>query len=215
MKCSLVCAVLLAGTSTALATDGFNFTFDTDAQGWTRGDLGSSFATIDVDSNGPAVWGSDSGNGFLAGEDHSSYAYHFSPDLGGGHGGLFGQLLEIDFQTSGAGGDFPFIVLMSSTDFLVKQQVHPASAGFLPYSYTLDVTGGWYLNGSPNMNGGTTLASDAQILAVLSDLRHIGISTDIAGGADSTRTDNVRAIPAPGALALLAVGGLLGARRRR
>lgn len=208
---------LAVASTTAFASAGFNFTFDSDAEGWTRGNLGSSFATIDANSAGAADWDSEAGNGYLAGTDHGGYAFHFSPDLGGGHGALFGFQLELDFQTRGAGANNPFVVLMSSTGFLVKQQAHVASTDLLPYAYALDASGGWYFNSSPYFDGGSAvLATDADILAVLSDLRHVGISTDIANGGDATRTDNVRAVPAPGAVSvLLGLGGLAAARRRR
>lgn len=214
LPCAVTAAALLAGAP--CFADGFNFTFDNDVQGWTRGDFGNGFANINVNSDGSAVHASSLGNGYILGSDHAGYAFHFSPDLGGGHGGLFGEFLSVDFRTAGAGADNPFVVLMSSTDFLVKQQVHAASSGFLPYSYALDSTAGWYINSSPYYNGGSAvLATDAQIQAVLADLRHVGISTDIVGGGDTTWTDNVRAVPAPSSLALVGVGALSLGRRRR
>ncbi len=216
MKFALASVLLLASASNALAAGGFNFTFDSDAQGWTRGDYGNGFAAITVASNGAANWGSSSGNGYLAGSDHATYAFHFSPNLGAGYGYLFGQMLELDFQTSGSGGNNPFVVLLSSTSYLVKLQAHTASADLKPYAYSLDAAGGWYINSSPYHDGdAAVLATDADVLAVLNDLRHVGISTDITSSSDSTRTDNVRAVPAPGVGAILALGGLLGARRRR
>lgn len=197
--------------SSALA--GFNFTFDDDNESWTRGNLGSTHATITTNSSGAAVW--DAG-GWLQGSDHSGYAFHFSPDLGGGHGNLFGNEISLDFRTQFAGGNNPFLVLVSSDSFLVKLQTHQTTSDFVHYSYTLDSTDGWYYNSSPYYNGANAvLASDAQIQAVLDDLRHLGVSTDIGGGADNTWTDNVKAVPEPATLSLLALAALAAKRRKK
>ncbi len=193
---------------------GFDFTFDSDVQGWTRGNFGSTFAGIDVDSHGSAVFASNSGNGYVLGSDHTSYAYHFSGDLGGNHGGLFGQELTLDYRSAGAGGDDPFIVLMSSTAFLVLERTIPASAGFISYSFTLDASEGWYYNSSEYHQGsGAVFATNADIQSVLNDLRHVGVSTDITGGGDTTWTDNVAAVPEPTTLAVLGLGALFLRRR--
>lgn len=210
MRAFALLFVLGAGTASFA---GFNFTFDSDNQGWTKGDLGGTFATIQTNTQGGADWNAA---GYITGSDFSSYAYLFSGDLGGNHGDAFGTALSLDFRTAGAGGDNPFIVLLSSDAFLVKQQAHPASAGFINYSYQLDSTGGWYYNSSPYYNGGNAvLATDAQILAVLNDLRHIGVSSDIASGGDTVWVDNINAVPEPATLGLLALGALAARRRRK
>lgn len=207
--------VALVAASTGSAA-GFNFTFDNDAQGWRKGDFGSDFASIDTGSIGPAEHAANSGNGYLLGSDHSGYAFHFSPDLGGGHGALFGNVLEYRFRSAGGGGLNPQIVLMSSNAFLVRQRAIPASGSFISYSHTLDSGEPWYFNSSPYHQGGAAvLATDAQIQSVLNDLRHVGISTDIANGGDTTWTDNVRAVPEPASLAGLGLGALAFLRRRR
>lgn len=201
--------VLAMGTQ-ALAT-GFAFTFDNDAEGWTKGNFGNGFANI-ATGNTAAGWE----NGLIKGSDHGSYAYHFSPNLGGGHGGLFGQELSVDFRSASAGSEDPFVVLMSSTQFLVLERTIPASANLINYQFTLNASEGWYFNSSQYYNGANAaLATDAEIQGVLNDLRYVGISTDIASGGDLTYTDNVQAVPEPGTLAALALGAICLIRRKR
>lgn len=189
---------------------GFSFTFDTGSQGWTKGDL-SNLVDLQVNVAGPANWDSA---GFLRGYDHASYAFLFSPDLGGGHGSLFGQNLTLDFQSNGAQAKIPFLVLQSSTDTLVLEKAIPASAGLLPYSISLSASEDWSINSS-DYHGTAVLATNAQIQAVLNDLRFVGVTTDLASGSDSTMLDNVNAVPEPGTLAALALGVLAARRRRR
>jgi hypothetical protein len=200
-------------SATALA-GGFNFTFDSDNQGWTKGNFSNTYANIDPDSNGPATWNA---GGWIDGSDHSGYAFHFSPVLGGGHGDLFGQTISVDFVSiGGAGGEDPFLVLMSSTDFLVLEKTMPGGSTFSTYTYALNDSELWYFNSSQYYDGsGATVASNAQIQAVLSDLQYVGVSTDITSGGDTTRLDNVTAVPEPASMIALGLGGLALLRRRR
>ncbi len=209
-RTSLAVLALAAG-SIASAT-GFNFTFDTDNQGWTRGNFGNGFAGINKNI-GPATW--DAATQSILGSDFTGYAYHFSPDLGGSHGALFGTDLTLDYRSVGSGSEDPFVVLMSSTDFIVLEKTILASANLNPYSIKLDSTSGFFYNSSQYYNGGAAVtATDAQIQAVLNDLRYIGVSTDIAGGGDTTYLDNVNAVPEPTTIALLGLGGAALLRKR-
>ncbi|MCU0316351.1 MAG: hypothetical protein MUC92_07145, partial [Fimbriimonadaceae bacterium] len=117
---------------------GFNFTFDNDVQGWTRGNLTSFVNPSDMNTNGSAIWATTGSNGYIAGDDHTAYAFHFSPNLGGGHGGLFGKAFTYDFFNQFSGGLAPQIVLKASSDYLVLEQAIVASTGFISYSHMLD-----------------------------------------------------------------------------
>jgi len=206
------CALTVTCASYAV---GFNFTFDNDVQGWTRGNLTSFVNVSDMNTNGPAVWATTGSNGYITGDDHAAYAFHFSPNLGGGHGGLFGNAFTYDFYSQFSGGLAPQIVLKATTDFLVLEQAIPASAGFISYSHLLNDSQAWYFNSSPYLTGpGAVLATNAQIQAVLSDLQYIGISTDI-DDTDLTWTDNVRAVPEPASLIALSLGLAALARGRK
>jgi len=152
----------------------------------------------------------------ILGSDHSAYAFHFSPDLGGGYGHLFGQDLTLDYRSVGNGGEDPFLVLMSSTSYIVLEKTILSSGSLQPHTFKLDSTSGFYFNSSQYYQGGSAVAAtDAEIQAVLADLRYIGVSTDIAGGGDTTYLDNVQAVPEPGTIALIAAGGAALALRRR
>lgn len=210
-----VSAVVLAPSSYAGL---FNFTFDSDNQGWTRGNLGSTFSAITPSSAGAAAWSA----GTIVGSDHASYAFNFSPVLSGGFANLLGGTINVDFASPGGanGSADPFIVLVSGTDFLIKGQQVPGSSTLSTYSYALNSTGGWYFNSSPYYQGGAAvLATDSQILSVLGDLQHVGVSSDIVSGGDDVRIDNVgvvEAVPEPATLAVLGLGlGALRLRKRR
>lgn len=190
-----------------------NFTFDSDVQGWTKGNFNSTFGSTATGATS-ATW--DPVTQAILGSDHSAYAFHFSPDLGGGYGHLFGQDLTLDYRSVGNGGEDPFLVLMSSTSYIVLEKTISASGSLQPHTFKLDSTSGFYYDSSQYyQGGGAVVASDAQIQAILNDLRYIGVSTDITGGGDTTYLDNVQAVPEPGTLALLAAGGAALALRRR
>ncbi len=202
--------------SVAAHAGGFNFTFDSGAEGWTKGDFGNSFATM-ITGTTAATWsgGGESG-GYIAGTDHGSYAFHYSPNLGGNHGDLFGETLSFDFQSAGTGANDPFLVLLSSNSFLVAERVVSAGTSFTNWQFTLDSSSSFYFNSSTYNNGGSAvLATDSQIQSVLSDLQYIGVSTDITNGGDTTRLDNVQAVPEPATMTILAAAGLAAVARKK
>lgn len=206
---NLLALTLLAVGAAAHAA--FSFSFDSGNEGWTKGDIGN-LSNIQTNVAGGADWDP---SGYLVGNDHANYAFLFSPDLGGGHGSLFGQNLTLDFQSSGPQSKIPFLVLLSSTDVLVLEKAIPATVGMQPYSINLSSAEDWSINSSGYHNGTPVLATDAQIQAVLNDLRFVGVTTDLVAGPDSTMLDNVSAVPEPGTLAVLALGVCAARRRRR
>lgn len=191
---SLVFALLLVSASAQAQQ--ISFTFPTDNQGWVRGNFGANYSASFA-MGSAATWT----NGTITGTDHSGYAFHWSPSVGGNHADLFGGKISLDFQSSFSGNQDPFIVLGSSTQMLVLEHSVTASAGLIHYEFSLDSSSGWYFNSSEYYQGtSAVVASNAQIQSVLSDLRFIGVSTDINSGNDSTITDNVMLTPAVGSL---------------
>lgn len=193
----LFVSLALIGVGSAAFASSISFTFDNDNEGWTKGNFGSSFGFINTNSNGPATWGAP---GQLNGTDHSDYAFQFSPDLGGGHGDLFGGTISLDFLSQNpTAGEDPFLVLMSSDHFLIKEYTVISNGAYS--TYTFDLSTGqepWYFDSSDYYQAsGAVLATNADVQSVLDDLRYIGVSTDIASGTDATMTDNVNLSPVP------------------
>ncbi len=211
VRLSILAGIICLGASAS--AQAINFTFDSDVQGWTKGNFNSSPGSTSTGA-ASATW--DPVTQAILGSDHSAYAFHFSPDLGGGYGHLFGQDLTLDYRSVGNGGEDPFLVLMSSTSYIVLEKTILSSGSLQPHTFKLDSTSGFYFNSSQYYQGGSAVAAtDAEIQAVLADLRYIGVSTDIAGGGDTTYLDNVQAVPEPGTIALIAAGGAALALRRR
>jgi len=216
--------ILLIASLGAVAQAGsLNFTFDNDNQGWTRGNLGNTYANITTNQSNATWAGGGETGGYIAGIDHTSYAFHFSADLApasadGDYGDLFGRQISFDFQSTATGGEDPLMILMSSTDFIIVERTVIAGSSFTNWAFTLDDSTNWYFNSSDYHNGANAVfANNAQIQGVLDDLRYVGISTDIGSGGDNTRLDNLIAdpVPEPATMTVLGLAALAALRKKR
>lgn len=212
MRVLLGLAVLATAPAAWAQTHAFNFDFDTDAEGWTRGSIASTRGLFNI-TNTPVNY--NASLGLIEGSDWDNYAYYFSPDFGGvDFGDLYGEVLSYDYRSNGSGGNNPQVVIASTNDFLIFSQPINASPVLETYAMSLNDTQGWTFNGSPYFGNGSA-ATEMQIRSVLADLRYIGVSTDIVNGGDFTQLDNVKATPEPGLLAALGIGAAAAAWRRK
>ncbi len=206
MKLALVAALAIAASSAV--AQGFNFTFDSDAEGWQRG---THTAITTGAFSGAALWNS---NGHLAGNDFANVATYFSPDLGSiDREGLYGGTFAWDFFTARTPNlGLPEVYLSDGTNVINADATYPVSTTFNSYSLALDTTGGW----NSGLEGNTA-ASEAEIRSILKSLKYVGISGEIRSGSDFTGVDNVsaQAVPEPGLIAAAIAGGIMLRRRRK
>lgn len=199
--------LLLAVGATSAHAAPFNFTFDTDNQGWRRADFGSSNYTL-TDA-GEATWNA---GGFIDGPDFSNWAFHMSPAFVGNQSDLVGETLSFDYLTQNGGGLSAFIVFTSGAGSIYRDATWTADPNFVNYSFILDEGHGWqYFDGVTSV-----AATNAHFNAVFSSLNRLGITADTANGGDYTAVDNVVAgVPEPTTLGLLGLGALALRRRKQ
>ena len=212
MKWVSALAVVVVGSSVASAQ--LSYTFDSDAQGWRRGNL--DLASLTLTDIGVAAWNA---SGFIEADDFSDYAFHLSPSLGGVNmGNTYGGVLRLDFATvsaSPAGPAQPFVVLTNGTGALFRPQSFADNTPLTTSVFSLDTTGGWQYGTSI---ANIAPATESQIRSILGNLTRIGVTADVADGTDSTAVDNLRLVapvPEPATIAALGLGAVAILRRRR
>lgn len=200
-------------------------TFDTDAEGW----------TVNLDGTN-LTWHATGGNpgGFISADDKPigvTWYFVAPPKFLGDQSAAFGFYLCFDLKDHGTGllEDIPPDVILSSgslvifVDHLPPPNTDPvpppgSSTPFTHYMVKLDASGGWKKIVNP-IGPVVVPASDADILAVLSNLTSLQIKGEFRRGLDSGSLDNVvlGCIPEPstGLLVLLAGGCLWGSLRWR
>lgn len=200
----------------ATAAAGVAYSFETDEQGWSTVNDGTGF-----------LWDGTIGNNGLgairARDVVSGDIWLFSApqaDLGN-VSGLYGSSISYDILgisgNHNIGGDRADVILTGAGISIgLNMGVQPVNDQWVSASAMVSVDADWRLISS---FGDATLsaseANQADLEAILANLTGLYIRGEYTNGGDATALDNVNFVPAPSALALLGLGGLAAASRRR
>ncbi len=200
----------LSGAATAQVSS-----FDTDAEGWTTLNDATGF-----------TWTGSLGNpaGAIRARDLRQGAHWFfaAPTMYlGDRSAVYGGTLDWDIlgivgnhTSASVGADV--MLTGGGLEIGIELNVLPLNSGWTSWSALLDESAGWSMVSSLSSGGLlATAVTEADLRTVLGSLDGLYIRGEYTSGSDSTALDNVNLVPAPGAAALLALGGLGTLRRRR
>ena len=208
---ALMIAAVPAGASAAMS-----WTFDSDSEGWGTLNDARDFAWDgSLGQPAGAVKAVDRGTGIL---------WYFSAPIDqiGDATPFYGALLTWDILgIAGNQTSLPtqadVMLVGGGIQIGVNVSVSPALGQWTSVEVTLaDGTGWQRVNSLSSGALSATAATAADFQAVLGDLQGFYIRGEYTNtGGDSTALDNVRIVPAPAAVSMLALSGLAAARRRR
>lgn len=197
-------APLLAAVALALAAPlahSASSRFDAGTEGWTA--IGDFAAPLSWSATG----GNPGGHVFIPDQVIGGVTYFVAPSAFlGDQSAAFGTLLRFDLRQDFPGAANPFderdVVLTGGGLTLVYDtSPNPPNGGWASYAVPLSA-GGWRVG---TLSG--ALATDGQMVSVLSGLTQLLIRAEFQTGSDTGRLDNVSLVPEPGS-ALLFAGGL-------
>ena len=189
------------GASVAHA-DLLNYHFNTDNEGWRRGDL--KIATLTMTDVGAATWNA---GGYIDAPDFANWSFHLSPVIAANMSSA--SRIEFDYSSMASDGPYPFVIFSSGVGAIYQTTTVPGDDQFHHYNYAL-TPGTWQFSDGVNFR----VATASDIAFTLTNLQQFGINGDQQHGPEYTRLDNVVLVPEPvSALALSA--GLIGLARRR
>ena len=206
--------ILIAAALMAVRTTAATSTFDTGIEGWTA--FGDVAGVLNFDAAnghpGGCAWVDDQASGgvmyygapsaFL-GNKSAAYGTNLTFDLSQRYKGKADQFDDEDVILTGNG-----LTLAFDTAY------NPTNNKWTSYSVLLSESAGWRLG---SLSG--AVATQAQVLSVLSNLSSLSIRAEYQTGADIDRIDNVTMIPEPatyaGLVGLLALGAVFWRRFRR
>ncbi|MCP9874378.1 hypothetical protein KBY92_12565 [Synechococcus sp. Cruz CV-v-12] len=193
--------------------------FETGLDGWTSFQNGA-FAPEWVPPAGP-----NSGYARLT-DSTTGWGYFRAPAAFTAQAAQYGGALSFSLRHDVQGDPVSYSVRVGLTGgglTLINEQTLPTSS-WTSYTFGLELGLGWrvFSDLSRNYSAAAPLATQTQLEAVLSGLNGLYIAADYTPGyapsdLDRTSIDDVSltVVPAPGAAALLGLGGLLSALRRR
>jgi MYXO-CTERM domain-containing protein len=207
-------AALVAGwtmPTAVVATTGFNYTYGAANQG----DQTTGSSLSGYHASGATVWTSSAGNGSTYSFSSNYWAvgdyYQVTVDTRG-----YGDISISWDQTRSGGGPSVFDLKMS-VDGGANFTTVNAGYSVVQAGGTGTGTNAW--NTTTPQSGFTTTTIAGATASGKASVIFRFVNTSTANGGGTNRIDNIlvtgNVVPAPGALALLGVAGLIGARRRR
>ena len=213
----LAASVLIAVPGSAFAGILVQSTFDSDADGWVVGDFffsGGTAAPTFVPTGG------NPGGFVRTGDLFGWNAYQAPAKFLGNQSAAYGGNLHLEEQLLTSDGiDYPMVVISDGTTSL-QFLTPPPGTSWTSFDIPLLASAGWQVALDDTGDPGPA-ATEAQLLAVLSNLSFLHIDADWQTGVDQDDLDNVRfespaPVPEPATGALMAIGlAAAGFRRRR
>lgn len=201
VRCILGFSLLLFGSSVAKA-DLLSYHFDSDNQGWRRGNLDISLLVMnDV---GAATWNA---GGYIDAPDFASWSFHLSPLLNANMS--LASRIEFDYSSAASDGPYPFVILSSGVGAVYQTAAVPGDGLFHHYRYDF-TPGTWQFSDGVTFR----VATASDISFALSNLQQFGVNGDQQHGPEYTRLDNVQLVPEPMSILGLSIG-LIALRQRK
>lgn len=211
--------IVLLGVSAGLAATAsadVSSTFDTDDEGWsTLNDARDAEWTGDIGNPAGAFTARDRGDGriwYYAASN--AYLGNRSGNLGGA---ISWDILGINGNQTSISPRADVMLTGGGLEIGINAGTQPINGTWTSWSVDLLASAGWEYIGS--LGNGTlsgNAVTGADFASVLASLDGLYIQGEYTNGGDRTALDNVLlTVPTPGALGVLALGGLVGSRRRR